>query len=149
MPVLTLETGKHYKETGFYERVAGADLGMRIQLLHRPGEVCNFRALHSIEKFTVIHVNGIHNIPIDFCNCELGHGVPYHIQLLRWRLWPATCTNPQTATTFEALDLFTRLSVLGRLNVYDFYRALEAATDGAMLRAVAVCLHFPRSYRSY
>lgn len=59
---------------------------------------------------------------------------------MRWRFWPATCVNPQTATTFEALDLFHRLSLLGRLNVYDFYRAMEAASDGAMLKGIAVSL---------
>ncbi|VDB96150.1 unnamed protein product [Peniophora sp. CBMAI 1063] len=129
---------ERYNETkGFYEKVNGSELGIRIQLMHRPGEVCNFRSLHSISDFTVIHTNGIHQIPVDFCKCELGRDIPYHIQLMRWRFWPATCENPQTATTFEALDLFTRLSVLGRLNVYDFYRALEAATDAAKLKGVA------------
>ncbi|VDC03718.1 unnamed protein product [Peniophora sp. CBMAI 1063] len=128
---------RYNESKGFYERVTGADLGIRIQLMHRPGEVCNFRSLHSIENFTVIHTNGIHKITVDFCQCELGRDIPYHIQLMRWRLWPATCDNPQTATTYEALDLFTRLSVLGRLNVYDFYRALEAATDAAKLKGIA------------
>ncbi|KZV65011.1 hypothetical protein PENSPDRAFT_587550, partial [Peniophora sp. CONT] len=123
--------------TGFYEKIDGAELGVRIQLLHRPGEACDFRALHVVEKFTIVHTNGIHTLPVDFCGCNLGLHVPYHIQLMRWRFWPATCENPQTATTFEALDLFTRLSLLGRLNVYDFYRALEAATDGAMLKGIS------------
>ncbi|VDC04364.1 unnamed protein product [Peniophora sp. CBMAI 1063] len=122
---------------GFYERANGADVGIRLQLLHRPGEVCKFRSLHTVENCTVIHTNGIHKIPVDFCKCELGRDIPNHIQLMRWRLWPATCENPRTATTFEALDLFTRLSVLGRLNIYDFHRALEAATDGAMLKGIA------------
>lgn len=94
--------------------------------------------MHQVEKFTIIHTNGVHHIPVDFCACELGADVPHHVQLLRWRLWPATCENPQTATTYEALDQFTRLSLLGRLNVYDYYKSLEAATDGAMLRGIAV-----------
>ncbi|KZV61408.1 hypothetical protein PENSPDRAFT_693448 [Peniophora sp. CONT] len=123
--------------SGFYERVENAALGVRIQLLHRPGEFCEFRSLHAVENFTIVHTNGIHTLPVDFCGCDLGRHVPRHIQLMRWRFWPATCVNPQTATTFEALDLFHRLTLLGRLNVYDFYRALEAATDGAMLKGIA------------
>ena len=111
---------------------------MRIQLMHPPGEVCSFRALHQIEDFAVIHTNGIHRIPVDFCGCERGANVPHHIQLMRSRLWPATCVNPQTATTHEALDLFTRLSLLGQLNVYDYYKVLEAATNGAGLNVIAV-----------
>lgn len=143
--MLDLTSVQHFNDSEFYERVTGADIGIRIQLLHRPGDVCKFRSLHSVENFTIIHTNGIHNIPVDFCKCEIGRNVPHHIQLMRWRLWPATCENPQTATTFEALDLFTRLSALGRLNVYDFYRALEAATDGAMLRGVSVRQNYTRS----
>ncbi|VDC00223.1 unnamed protein product [Peniophora sp. CBMAI 1063] len=128
---------ERFNASGFYERVSGADLGIRVQVLHRPGDVCKFRTLHSVERFTIIHTNGIHNIPVDFCNCEAGQDIPYHIQLLRWGLWPATCSKPETATTFEALDMFSRLSLLGRLSLYDFYRALEAATDGAMIRGIA------------
>ncbi|VDC00600.1 unnamed protein product [Peniophora sp. CBMAI 1063] len=110
---------------------------MRIQLMHPPGECCSFRAVHQVENFTVIHTNGVHQIPVDFCGCERGAKVPYHIQLMRLRLWPATCVDPETATTLEALDQFTRISLIGRLNVYDYYRALEAATDGAGLRGIA------------
>ncbi|KZV59553.1 hypothetical protein PENSPDRAFT_554740, partial [Peniophora sp. CONT] len=121
----------------FYERTCAADMGMRIQLMHRPGEMCAFRTLHPVEKFTVAHTNGIHVIPVDFCFCELGRDVPRHIQLMRYRFWPATCENPQTATTHEALDQFTRLQLLGRLNIYDYYKAIEAATDGALLRGIA------------
>lgn len=106
--------------------------------MHPTGETCSFRAAHQIEDFTIIHTNGIHRIPVDFCGCEKGVAVPWHIQLMRLRLWPATCVNPQTATTHEALDQFTRLSLLGRLNVYDYYRALESATDGAGLGVIAV-----------
>ncbi|VDB88002.1 unnamed protein product [Peniophora sp. CBMAI 1063] len=134
VPLHNLE---RWNASEFYERVSGAEVGIRIQLLHPPGEVCKFRSLHSVEKFTIIHTNGIHKIPVDFCKCEIGKDIPYHIQLMRWRLWPATCEDPHTATTFEALDCFTRLSAFGRLNVYDFYRALEASTNGAMLQRVA------------
>ncbi|VDC02624.1 unnamed protein product [Peniophora sp. CBMAI 1063] len=121
----------------FYEKIREADLGVRIQLMHPPGESCSFRAVHQIKDFTIIHTNGIHQVPVDFCGCDKGADIPYHIQLLRSRLWPATCVNPQTATTHEALDQFTRISLLGRLNVYDYYRSLRTATDGARLCEIA------------
>ncbi|VDC05642.1 unnamed protein product [Peniophora sp. CBMAI 1063] len=55
---------------------------------------------------------------------------------MRLRLWPATCVNPHTATSHEALDTFTRISLIGRLNVYDYYKALVAASDGARLGVI-------------
>ncbi|KZV60626.1 hypothetical protein PENSPDRAFT_549935, partial [Peniophora sp. CONT] len=122
----------------FYERVEGADLGIHIQLGHRPGETCDFRNLRKVnDKFTVIHTNGVHRLRMYFCKCPRSLHIPEYVQLLRWRLWPATCVNPETVTTFEALDLFQRLSLIGKVNGYDFCRALEVASDGALMRALA------------
>lgn len=136
--MLALTWEKRWTNSGFYERVAGADLGISIQLMHRPGEECPFRSVHNVEDFTIIHTNGIHRMKVYYCQCAIGREVPPPIQLMRRRLWPATCENPQTATTFEALDFYTRVSARSRLNIYDFHQALVAATDGAMLRGIAV-----------
>lgn len=125
----------------FYESAHLGKMGMRIQLMHPPGEVCKFRASHQVENFKIIHTNGVHELPLDFCLCDKGEKVPPNIQLMRSRYWPATCEKPRSATTYEACDQFTRLSLLGRLNIYDYSRALEAATDGAMLRGIAVRIY--------
>lgn len=144
--VLSLTWQKRYNDLGFYERVTGADLGMSIQLMHPPGEDCPLRSVYCVDDFTIIHTNGIHKRRVYFCKCAIGHKVPPPIQLMRRRFWPATCENPQTATTFEALDLFTRLTAQGRLNIYDFHQALQDATDGAMLRGIAVRRKLPRPW---
>ena len=122
----------------FYDGVEPRDLGLDIQLGHPPGETCDMRALYTRDRFTLITANGVKTVRMYFCQCSLSGHVPGYVQLIRRRYWPATCDDPESATTFEALDLFTRLSALGRLNVYDFYRALEASVDGAMLRGVSV-----------
>lgn len=96
------------------------------------------RAMQAGKNFTVIHTNGVRLVRLYFCHCALAGEVPPYAQLLRWRLWPATCKDPESATTFEALDFFHRLSLFGKLNGYDFIRALEGATDGALIHGVAV-----------
>lgn len=122
----------------YYENVQPKDLGLDIQLGHMPGEICERRALHTEENFTLIHTNGVRVVRMHFCKCKLSGHIPPYVQLLRRRFWPATCKQPESATTFEALDLFHRLALYGKLNGYDFVRALEAATDGSFVRRVAV-----------
>lgn len=113
---------------------------MHIQLGHPPGEMCHFRSVGMKKKFTIVHTNGIHIARVHFCKCKRNMHVPEFAQLLRWRLWPATDIDPESATTFEALDLFQRLSLIGKVNGYDFYRAIEATLDGALMRSLAVRL---------
>ncbi|THU84668.1 hypothetical protein K435DRAFT_687085 [Dendrothele bispora CBS 962.96] len=43
--------------------------------------------------------------------------------------YPATLKNPQTATTFSCLRQFQNLNCLGKLPVYDYYKALEIMTQ--------------------
>ena len=96
------------------------------------------RALYTRDRFTLITANGVKTVRMYFCQCSLSGHVPGYVQLIRRRYWPATCDDPESATTFEALDLFHRLSLFGKLNGYDFVRAIEAATDGAHIKGVAV-----------
>ncbi|VDC00369.1 unnamed protein product [Peniophora sp. CBMAI 1063] len=131
----------------FYEGVQPKDLGLSIQLGHRAGETCDMRALHTVENFTIVHTNGIKTVRMHFCKCSQSGHVPAYAQLLRWRLWPATSREPESATSFEALDIFHRLSLYGKLNGYDFVRALEAATDGAAIKGVVVRILLPEPER--
>ncbi|VDB94346.1 unnamed protein product [Peniophora sp. CBMAI 1063] len=116
------------------ERLDPADLGLCIQLGHRPGEACRWRESSHVDNFTILHTSGLCRIRVDFCNCDLGKDTPRYVQLLRRGLWPSTIENPQSATSLQALDDFTRLSNLGRLTAYDYHRAASSKTDGAGLR---------------
>ena len=96
--------------------------------MHQAGDRCLIK--DTLDNFTIVHSNGMHRMRVHVCQCSLGINVDRYTQLFRARLWPATPDNPVMATTFEALDDFSRLSLLGRLTAYDYHKALAAATDG-------------------
>ncbi|THU99435.1 hypothetical protein K435DRAFT_794947 [Dendrothele bispora CBS 962.96] len=75
----------------------------------------------------MIHVNGIHSVAVNFCGCPGAE--EHYVQLLRSMWYPATLKNPQTATTFSCLRQFQNLNCLGKLPVYDYYKALEIMTQ--------------------
>ncbi|KAJ7149525.1 hypothetical protein C8R43DRAFT_1128520 [Mycena crocata] len=50
--------------------------------------------------------------------------------------YPATTINPATCATFEVLDLYRLLNVIGNINVHDFVAALERLTDATRVTAV-------------
>jgi hypothetical protein len=112
-------------------------MGLRLQFGHKLGERCQFRR-PAHKDFVVIHVNGIHLVNVDFCGCTLAP--VQRRQLLRGGWWPATALDPQTCTTFAALNLFHLLSLQGKLSAYDFYRSLEYATDNFGLQRLPVSL---------
>jgi hypothetical protein len=43
--------------------------------------------------------------------------------------YPATPKNPQSATTFTCLRQFQNMNCLGKIPVYDYYKALEIMTQ--------------------
>ncbi|KZV64562.1 hypothetical protein PENSPDRAFT_563932, partial [Peniophora sp. CONT] len=130
-----------YRHTaGWPERVDPSDLGLRIQLGHLPGQVCKWRETKHVDHFTVLHTTGMFRIRVDFCDCDEGKDVPRYVQLLRRGLWPSTVDKPESATTFQALDDFSRLSLMGRLTAYDYHRAAAARSDGAGLRDIPASL---------
>lgn len=121
----------------FWEPVTRkADLGIEVQLVHPAGERCNVR--ETVENFTVMHTTGLHRVRMHFCRCSQGVLLDRYTQLIRARLWPATVAEPETASTFEALDDFNRLSLLGRLTSYDYYKAMVASTDAFGLLKIPV-----------
>jgi hypothetical protein len=113
------------------------EMGLVVQLNHTPGSQCTFRE-HRVQKFAVLHVNGVHEVCVDFCSC--GTKVEHRDQLLRACWWPATPLNPQTAATFEVLRQFQTLNCLGKVSGYDYHRALEMLTDNTGLNPPPVHL---------
>jgi len=74
----------------------------------------------------VLHTNGIHEVTIQYCNCE--RAIPQHIQLLRRRFYPSSQISVKTCSTFELLDHLHKLALATKASTYDFYRALEKST---------------------
>ncbi|KAK7461259.1 hypothetical protein VKT23_008434 [Stygiomarasmius scandens] len=116
----------------FFRRVSLQSLGVVVQLGHRRGETCpNPR---TISKFTVLHVNGIHNATLAFCNCPGRHQAgEWRQQLMRRRWYPATHTDPHTAATFEVLNQFHVMTLQGKVCTYDYYNGLEKLRNNAGL----------------
>ncbi|KAK7064875.1 CxC2 domain-containing protein [Favolaschia claudopus] len=121
-------------------------LGLRIQFGH---EDCSTpRSAH--ENFTVLDLNGIHEVAVQFCACEreLEMGLS-RIQLVRRRWFPATSDNPRTAFTFRLLDFFHTQTLQGKTTMYDFYTSLEKITDATGGALAKRYLEFLRSTREY
>lgn len=103
-----------------------ATLGLVVQLGHTPGSSCP--AMHRGRyKFTVIDVNGIHNVAVQFCGCD--SRIAHRQQLMRVCWWPATARDPSTCATFGVLRLFQNLNCLGKVSSYFFLRSLELLTN--------------------
>ncbi|KAJ7512294.1 hypothetical protein B0H11DRAFT_2214098 [Mycena galericulata] len=115
--------------SGFFEPCTLKELGLRVQLGHRPREVCpEPHQLHT--QFVVLHTNGIHEVNVDACDCEHAYdaGTP-EIQMMRAGWFPATDQKPRTCATFEVLDQFLMATLQSKTTMYDFYAGLEKLTD--------------------
>lgn len=83
----------------------------------------------------VLHTNGLHTVDVQYCDCS---GMERRVQLLRLGWWPATPLDPRTCATMALLRHFHLLNLQGKLPAYDFYRALELATDNVGLHRLPV-----------
>ncbi|KAG2110058.1 hypothetical protein BD769DRAFT_1630385 [Suillus cothurnatus] len=103
----------------FFVQVSLKLLGLRIQLGHNPGE--------NGDDFVVIDIHGIHEIGLDFCGCETAQ--IHYKQLIHAQWFPATATNPQTATTFTLMEFFHLLTFESKVSAYEFYHSIARWTD--------------------
>ncbi|KAI5885767.1 uncharacterized protein SCHCODRAFT_01205560 [Schizophyllum commune H4-8] len=112
-----------------FEPVSLKEMGVRVQVGHPEGEACLCPHRGNVD-FTVVHVNGIHSVAIDFCGCQPPADAVHHReQLLRHGLVPATVRDPQTCCTFDVLNHFQLLTFNGKITAYDYYTSLERMTD--------------------
>lgn len=120
-----------------FQRTTLRDEGLVIQLGHPPGEAC--ACYTTVNEFVVLHVNGIHVLPVRFCACDKvhTHGSPRQ-QLLRRQWFPATFEQPQTSATLRLLEHFHLQTLQGKVTIYDYYSALQKLTDNTGLLKVPV-----------
>ncbi|KAF8121845.1 hypothetical protein K438DRAFT_1653350 [Mycena galopus ATCC 62051] len=132
----------------FFERKDLKSLGLVIQLGHPPGYACP-TAVKSHKGFVVIDVTGVHNVDVNFCNCD--GRVERRQQLMRVCWWPATARDPQTCATFAVVRLFQTLNCLGKVSAHDFLRSLELLTNNDGLSPLPdrrrAFRHIVRQYR--
>ena len=112
---------------GFFDRASLHSIGFICHLGHG-GTACP--ANSQPHNILVIDINGWHKLRVGFCTC--GANAPWHEryrQLLRMRWYPASFNRPQTAFTFNLLETYHKVTLQGKLNLYDFYLAIMQKTD--------------------
>ncbi|KAJ7251255.1 hypothetical protein C8J57DRAFT_1078120 [Mycena rebaudengoi] len=99
-------------------------LGLRIQLGHGRKGKCPGAAKRD---FCVVDSNGVHEVGVDFCICQLAQG--HDVQLLRARLYPTTSSQPSSAASMRILRKFHISSFESKCSAFEFYNGLARETD--------------------
>ena len=107
---------------GFFKRTSLNDLGHCFYIGHQyttcPSE-------SRTQVVLVIDTNGVHHVNVQFCACtEDAQWVEKYRQLLRVGWYPASFQRPKTVFTFDVLDTYHKLTLQGKLNLYDFYSSI-------------------------
>jgi hypothetical protein len=87
----------------------------------------------------VMHVNGIHTIEFQYCNCGKAARTNNLCQLIDNAWYPATTVDPETCATLECLEHFRLLNVVGNVSVHDYVGTLERLTDPLRVTRMPVC----------
>ena len=127
---VTRNPNAHYAqcwENGFFDRTSLHALGYICHLGHG-GDACPAGSPH--HQLTIIDINGWHKLKVGFCKCRAS-GVSYerYRQLLRMSWYPASFNRPKTAFTFDVLETYHKVTLQGKLNLYDFYHAIMHKSD--------------------
>ena len=112
---------------GFFDRVALHTLGFVCHLGHG-GITCPLDPpLHNI---LIIDTNGWHKLRVKFCGCGGAASSPEHYhQLLQMQWYPASFNCPRTAFSFDLLETYHKVTLQGKLNLYDFYLTIMHKSD--------------------
>ncbi|KAJ7093629.1 hypothetical protein C8R43DRAFT_908083 [Mycena crocata] len=96
-----------------------------------------------VRTMVVLDVSGIFTLDFCYCGCEESQWTNPLGQLLGNAWYPATTVDPATCATFQVLELFRMLNVVGNVNVHDFIGSLERLTDPLRL------LKIPDRYKAF
>ena len=97
------------------------------------------------QRMRVVDLSGHHVVCVRFCKCSKSGFLENYRQFLRTDWYPATVRRPQTAFTFDLLDTYHKISLQGKLNLYDFYNAIMQKTDNHGSSKVVVGGPIPKS----
>lgn len=112
-------TGTHFID------ISLKTMGLIVQLNHSANFCESPIDCHA--EMLVLHTNGIHSVSIRYCGCS--RQIPFHLQLLRRRFYPASQHTPRTCATFELLRHLHKMALTTKSSTYDFYRCLEKLTN--------------------
>ncbi|KAF9782109.1 hypothetical protein BJ322DRAFT_1009547 [Thelephora terrestris] len=112
---------------GFFQRTSLLELGLCFYIGHHHTPCPSAEDSHEI---LITDLNGAHRISVEFCACEEAPDwVENYRQLLRIGWYPASFDRPKTAFTFDLLDTYHKLTLQGKLNLYDFYSSILQKTN--------------------
>jgi len=109
-------------EDGFFNRASLHSLGLICHLEHG-GTACPVES--QSYDLLIVDINGWHKVQVKFCACGSSTSRPERYrQLLRMRWYPASFNRPRTAFSFDLLETYHKLTLQGKINLYDFYHAV-------------------------
>ncbi|KAJ7429171.1 hypothetical protein B0H11DRAFT_1769442 [Mycena galericulata] len=116
------------------ERLGGLKgVGLVYQLGHH-GFPCSFPGAQ--RSMVVMDVTGIFTLDVRYCGCEKAERCNNLDQLLGNAWYPASTVDPGTCATFQVLEVFRLLNVVGNITAHDFVGTLERLTDPLHLSSV-------------
>ena len=114
-------------QDGFYQRTSLTELGLCFYIGHQHTPCPSTK---SPQQMLVVDMNSAHNLNLQFCACdEAPDWVENYRQLLRMGWYPASFDRLKTVFTFDLLDTFHKVTLQGKLNLYDFYLSVMQKTD--------------------
>lgn len=113
------------------------ELGFVYYLGHS-GVRCPQSFLHDIQKYIVVHDNGIHSLKIVPCSCTDAPSLLR--QLAAARFLPATTERPRTLFTHDVLAYFYHHTHESGATAYAFFEALRRITNDVKHDFVQVCI---------
>jgi CxC2 like cysteine cluster associated with KDZ transposases len=96
---------------------------------------------NGLKVVTIVHINGIHHLPIRPCVCL--NSPAEDIQMLRMRLYPSTYKNIRTLFTFALLDDYLLENLECQTSGLHYFQKLRRMTNKAFPHLVPVSLFFP------
>jgi len=111
---------------GFFKCETFENLGLIINLGHWGGH-CTVPL--EDRRITVVDLSGHHTVRIRLCGCSKSGNIEHFQQLLCVGWFLASLLRPRTVFTFDLLDTYHKISLQGKLNLYDFYNAIMQKAD--------------------
>ena len=113
----------------FFECTSLKSLGLRVQLGHPIGGTCTNPRTNA-KSFFVLHINSIHEVAVDFCNCDRKCDAGnWRVQCLRREWFPATQKNPEMCFMFHLMEHFHLHTLQAKTMAHDYCIALAKLTD--------------------
>ena len=114
-------------QDGFFQRTSLLELGLCFYIGHHHTPC---PSAEDFQEILVTGLNGAHRVNVQFCACDMAPDwVERYRQLLRIGWYPASFDRPRTAFTFDLLDTYHKLTLQGKLSLYDFYSSILQRSD--------------------